>query len=123
MPLQLAAEPMLILDRKQSLAIPLRIDAVDRGTSLVLVVEGELDLISSPALDAALRWAEGTDTPRIVIDLHGVSFIDSTGLHVLINHACAQEHAGRIRLTNASARAQRLFELSGAVDHLPFLAD
>jgi anti-sigma B factor antagonist len=103
-------------------AAPLRIETVERGGSLVLVVEGELDIATSPLLDDALMEAQATDAPRIVVDLFAVSFIDSTGLHVLIKHARASEGSPRIHLTKGSPQVQRLFELTGAFDYLPFVS-
>jgi anti-anti-sigma factor len=101
--------------------IPLKIETVERGGPLVLVVEGELDITTSHLLDEALAQALGTDASEIVVDLLAVSFIDSTGLHVLIRHA--EESHGRLRLTKGSPQAQRLFELSGALDYLPFVRE
>ncbi|MBV8219807.1 MAG: STAS domain-containing protein, partial [Solirubrobacterales bacterium] len=97
--------------------VPLRIDTVERGGSLVLVVEGELDITTSHLLDDALVRARGTNATRIVVDLLAVSFIDSTGLHVLVKHSSTEGHRPRIYLTKGSPRAQRLFELTGAVDY------
>lgn len=116
-----AAEPASIPSRK--LVILLTIDTVERGDSLVLRVEGELDISTAHLLDEALVRAQDTDAARIVVDLIAVSFIDSTGLHVLIKHALADESRGRIRLTKGSPQAQRLFELTGALDYLPFVSD
>jgi anti-anti-sigma factor len=113
----------LILSRNQSLTAPLRIDTVERGGSLLLVVEGELDITTSHLLDEALVRARGSDAARILVDLLAVSFIDSTGLHVLIKHACADEAQPRVRLTKGSPEAQRLFQLSGALDYLPFVEE
>ncbi len=112
---------MLTSSRNQSLDIPLRIDTVRRDGSLVLIVEGELDISTSNLLDEALAWALSTDALSIVVDLHAVSFIDSTGLHVLISHA--QKSPRRVRLTSGSPQAQRLFELSGALEYLPFVSE
>jgi anti-anti-sigma factor len=112
---------MLIRSPSPTLDIPVTIDTVGRDGSLVLVVEGELDIATSHLLDEALERAVSTDALSIVIDLGAVSFIDSTGLHVLIRHA--QESRPRIRLTKGSAQVQRLFELSGALDYLPFVSD
>ena len=102
---------------------PLRIDTVGRDDSLVLVVHGELDIVTSPLLDETLLRARGTSTPSIVVDLHAVSFIDSTGLHVLIKHVQAEDDRARIRLTKGSPQTQRLFELIGAADYLPFVSE
>jgi anti-sigma B factor antagonist len=120
---QLAAEPRLILPRTQSLDTPLRIDVVERDGSLVLIVEGELDIATAPLLDEALLGARGTDVEGIVVDLDAVSFMDSTGLHVLINHACAAGGGPPIRLTKGSPQVQRLFELSGTLDYLTFVSE
>jgi anti-sigma B factor antagonist len=117
----LAAEPWLVPSRKQSVATILNIDTVERGDSLVLMVEGELDISNTHLLDEALVRAQETDAVKIVVDLQAVSFIDSTGLHVLIKHACGEESRGRIRLTTGSRQVQRLFELTGARDYLPFV--
>lgn len=102
---------------------PLRIDTVERSGSLVLVVEGELEITTSPLLDKALVRARGTDATRIVVDLDAVSFIDSTGLHVLIRHTDSDDSRPRIHLTKGSPQVQRLFELSGAADFLPFVSE
>ena len=118
---KLAVERTLISSRIQSLDIPLRIDTVGRDGSLVIVVEGELDITTSHLLDDALARALSTDALSIVVDLVAVSFIDSTGLHVLIRHA--EEGRPRVRLTKGSPQAQRLFELSGALGYLPFVCD
>ena len=103
--------------------IPLKIDIEERDGSLVLAVEGELDIVTSPVLDDALERARATDAETIVVDLLGISFIDSTGLHVLIKHVRAEDGRPRIRLRNGSPQAQRLFELSGTREYLPLDPD
>lgn len=100
--------------------VPLRIDTVERDGSLVLAVQGELDISTSPLLDEALARARATDAARIVVDLRKIGFMDSTGLHVLIKHARAENGRSRLRLTKASPQAQRLFQLSGTLEYLPF---
>jgi anti-sigma B factor antagonist len=107
----------------QSVDIPLRIDTVERGGSLVLVLQGEIDIATSHLLDDALLRAQSTDAAMIVVDLLAVSFIDSSGLHVLIRHASAEESRDRIRLAKASPQVQRIFRLSGASDYLPFVSE
>jgi anti-anti-sigma factor len=111
----------LILSRNQTLDAPLRIHAVEHDGSIVLGVEGELDIVTSPLLDEALLRARATDATSIVVDLSKISFIDSTGLHVLFKHAQAEEGRARLHLTRGSPQAERLFELSGVKDYLPFI--
>ncbi len=102
---------------------PLKIDTVGRDGSLVLVVQGELDLATAPRLDEALADAIATGASSIVVDLQAVSFMDSSGLHVLIRHAHREDGHARVRLTKGSPAVQRVFELSGAFEYLPFVSD
>jgi anti-anti-sigma factor len=105
------------------LDVSLRIETVECDGSLVLAAEGELDIVSSPLLDEALVRARATDAASIVVDIVKISFIDSTGLHVLIKHVDTENGRARIRLTKGSPETQRLFELSGAMEYLPFVSD
>jgi anti-sigma B factor antagonist len=104
-------------------AVPLRIDTIERDDSLVLAVHGELDITTSPLLDAALTRARDTAARSIMVDLGAVSFIDSTALHVLISHVRAEDDRARVRLTKGSRQTQRVFELSGVSEQLPFVPE
>jgi anti-anti-sigma factor len=100
----------------------LQIDVVECDGSLTLRVEGEIDIATAPLLEEELERAQGSDAETIVVDLDQVDFIDSTGLHVLIRHsALSSQNGGRLRLTEGSKQVQRLFRLTGTMDHLPFL--
>ena len=107
----------------QGLNLPLRIETVGRDGALVVVVQGELDMATSPQLDEALAEARDTNAASILVDLKGVSFIDSTGLNVLMRHVCAEDDRARFRLTRASAQAQRLFQLTGTSKYLRFVPE
>ena len=119
---KLGMELTLIPSQQPIVDAPLTIDTVGRDGSLVLVVEGELDIATSSLLDEALVRARGTNAASIVVDLRAVSFIDSSGLHVLIRHTRQEDGRARVRLTRGSPQTQRLFELSGAMHHLPFVS-
>ena len=113
----------MILSPTDPLTAPLKIDSVERSGSLVLVLEGEIDITTAHLLDEALADAVSSDAVRIVVDLRRVSFMDSTGLHVLIKHAGQEDGCPRIRLTKGSPQVQRLFELTSAEDYLPFVSE
>jgi anti-sigma B factor antagonist len=100
------------------------INFVERGGSLILVVDGELDLATAPQLDEALTRAQAGGVSELVVDLDQVGFVDSSGLHVLIMHVGRMgENGRRLRLTKGSPQVRRLFELSGVSDRLPFVED
>jgi anti-sigma B factor antagonist len=54
------------------------------GDSVTVFVAGEIDLSTADQLDAAIREAEKTEISQIVVDLSALSFVDSTGLSVLL---------------------------------------
>ena len=56
-----------------------------------------------------------------VVDLDKVSFMDSSGLHVLIAHACVNGDQERVRLTRGSAQVRRVFDLVGVSNRLAFV--
>lgn len=89
------------------------------GTGFVLSVYGELDVASGPILEKRIKRLQWAGAAAIVIDLSGLDFIDSTGLHVLIR---AQRRAGEGQLTllRGSRNVHRVFELTGTDALLPF---
>jgi anti-sigma B factor antagonist len=96
----------------------------DHGTLLDVTVTddgfrlaGEIDAASSVALAAQLdRLPVG---PRVVLDLAAVTFIDSSGLRVLIDaHRRAESEGRLVVIANPSPPVCRLFEISGLTNHL-----
>jgi len=58
--------------------------AMDHGTSAVVTVAGELDVVTSPRLEAALLELVEGGIRRLVLDVRGLTFVDSTGLRGLV---------------------------------------
>jgi len=83
------------------------------GTVVLIVLDGEMDLMSSDAFSrrfAQLGLEQGT---RLIIDLAGVTFIDSSGINVLVQAARAVEAAGGSAVLAApSPSTQRVFEIA-----------
>jgi anti-sigma B factor antagonist len=89
------------------------------GGERVVRVHGELDIATAGHLErAVLRPRE--PGARVVLDLAGLRFMDSTGLRVLMR-ARSEANAGRwkLYLRNVPANVQRLFSISGVHDAVP----
>jgi anti-sigma B factor antagonist len=86
-----------------------------------LVLSGELDLASRPLFDDALHCIEQRQAAALVLDLSEVTFMDSTGLHgVLAAKSLCARSGCEFVVVRGSSQVQRLFELSGVLDELPF---
>jgi len=82
---------------------------------------GELDLSATEALNAELFRAEESSARRIVLDLGGVEFIDSSGLELLmIAKRRSDADAGRFRVRPGRDQVTRLLALTGMDEFLPF---
>jgi anti-sigma B factor antagonist len=84
-----------------------------------VVVTGELDLLTSPQLQEALAsLIQGEGAQRVVADLTGVTFFDSSALNVVLQ---AQREAGEreveLELVPSPA-VSRVIELTGVAEHL-----
>jgi anti-anti-sigma factor len=91
--------------------------AGEGGTTVRL--EGELDLSWSRELESALRDAQGTaGTEGVVIDLAGLTFVDSSGLLVLLTAHRRAQPAVPLRLRGARGQVKRVFELTGLSEAL-----
>src|SRR5437763_8992646 len=99
------------------------INTIKRGDTIVLLVEGEVDIATAPVLEQRLTEAEAGDAPIVIVDLDAVTFMDSTGLQVLVGHVMSEKDGKRLRLTRGSAQVQLLFTVSGMLEHLPFVEE
>ena len=82
--------------------------------SVVLTIRGDLDVDTAPALREALQRALERPRPRVVVDMSGLQFCDSTGLSAFVvgaKHAAAQ--GGWLRLAAPSDWVRGLFDTLG----------
>jgi anti-sigma B factor antagonist len=86
----------------------------DADGSLVLVVTGDVDLLTAPALERGLRDLAQQRPPRAILDLAAVSFIDSSGVRAIISgHRVLEEGSTTLVLRSPSDAARRLLEITG----------
>lgn len=88
-----------------------------------IVLIGEADLLGAPNIEAAFADAAAGDARRIVVDLRKLTFIDSSGLQTLITgHQQCLARDRELSIVPGPASVQRLFEIAGMSDALPFCA-
>ena len=93
------------------------------GTSAVVIgVNGELDLASSPALEQELERGAAAQAEVVIVDLRNLEFMDSTGLSVIVRaHQRAEDEARELHLVRGPAQVMRLLDLTGIAERLSLL--
>lgn len=86
---------------------------------VVLSLRGELDLASAPLLQSEIESSQITTATTVVLDLQELTFIDSTGLRVLLRaHERSRESGQEFAVTRGSQQVQRLLSITGVDSHL-----
>ena len=85
-----------------------------------VALAGELDFAT--AFDAEMRLEQAIRAAdEVVVDLSGLEFIDSTGIRTLLEaHQAARREGVTLRFLPGPVAVQRVFEISGLLDELPF---
>lgn len=93
----------------------LAITAEVQGTSTVLRLAGELDLLSADALLQAVQTVLREHRPhRLVLDLAKLTFVDSYGLAVFVSVQQLMNHRGRqLRLMHPLPQVAKVLRLTG----------
>ena len=102
-----------------------RNDAIDvtvHGDTTKAAVAGDFDMQATFSVEPALEVA--LDRPglsALEVDLSRLRFIDSTGIGVLLRvEAEARERGVALTIRPAPPEVQRIFDVTGVVDALPF---
>ncbi len=84
------------------------------GKHAVAEVTGELDVYTAPALEELLGDLVDAGKVDIVVDLTGVTFMDSTGLGLLIKVLkWTREHDGSLRIVANTEKVLKVFRVTG----------
>jgi anti-sigma B factor antagonist len=78
-------------------------------------VQGEIDLYTVPKLQRELATVLATGDPvRLIVDLSGVDFCDSTGVNVLLAaHRQAREKGGDLELAAPRPAVRKILQVTG----------
>jgi anti-sigma B factor antagonist len=92
----------------------LSMTASSAGARTVLEVRGEVDVHTATQLQDRLLALIAAGRQPVVVDLTGLSFLDSTGLGVLVTaRNQAQQDGAELRLVCTSDRMLKLFRITG----------
>lgn len=87
---------------------------------LLVTVTGALDLHSAPPLTEALQPLLGARGRTVLVDLAGVTFLDSSGLTCLIAaYRTTRDTGARVALVAPSPPVRAMLELTGVDQVLP----
>jgi anti-sigma B factor antagonist len=95
----------------------------DRAGWKIVVVEGEIDLSTAPALRQTLATETDGGANRVAVDLRSVGFMDSMGLGVLIGaRRRLTELGGDLALVCVGGPVRRVLDVSGLADIFTIVA-
>ncbi len=94
--------------------VDLGLDVSERDGYSVLAVSGEVDVATVPRLREQLHGLVAEGNIRIIVDLDGVDFLDSTGLGVLVGALKrVRSNDGELALVCTQPRIRKVFEVTG----------
>jgi anti-anti-sigma factor len=84
-----------------------------------LALDGEFDLSNAIQVEDALKEIERDRPPLLVLDLRELTFMDSTGLRVMVSaDARARDDSRRLAIVQGPETVHRVFRITGLDDHL-----
>lgn len=93
----------------------LTIESERTDSGITVAIAGDLDFATAPQLAEALEHLGNRETDRVVVNCARVSFLDSSGLNVLVK-AWSEAKAGdqdRFAVVDPAPQIRRVFEICG----------
>jgi anti-anti-sigma factor len=91
----------------------------NNGNMVRLALAGEFDLSNAAQVEDALKEIEHEHPPLLVLDLRELTFMDSTGLRVMVSaDARARDDSRRLAVVQGPESVHRVFRITGLDDHL-----
>ena len=87
------------------------------GTALEIALEGRLDTMTAPELEAELNQSLGS-ADSLKLDFSKLEYISSAGLRVLLSAHKVMSAKGGMKVTNVNEIVQEVFEVTGFADIL-----
>jgi anti-sigma B factor antagonist len=99
---------------------PFAVEIRPAREQVIVAPRGELDFATAERVEAEIDRLAEAGFDQIVLDLRGLSFMDSTGVWLVL--AQVRRPDATVRLVDGAASVARVFDLTGVRPELPFLA-
>ena len=87
------------------------------GSKLTIALEGRLDTVTAPQLEAELRTAV-SGVSELIFDLGTLDYVSSAGLRVLLSAQKVMNRQGSMVVRNVKPEIMEIFDVTGFVDIL-----
>jgi anti-sigma B factor antagonist len=96
--------------------VELNVSSRSQGDHAIVIATGEIDLYTAPRLHSELAAVIDRSAPasKIIVDMSGVEFCDSTGMNVLLS--ClrhARERGGELELAAPRQAVRKILQVTG----------
>jgi anti-sigma B factor antagonist len=98
---------------------PFSVELVPERETLVVAAHGELDISAVAELRTALDEARAAGFEQVVLDLAGLTFMDSAGVALVLTAATDRPGRPAVAVDPGYGAARRLLALTGVLDRLP----
>jgi anti-sigma B factor antagonist len=97
--------------------VALTVEQEQHGSRRILIVDGELDLVTAPQLTSVAFTLAESGEPDVIIDAQRLEFCDSAGLTAFVRVANRlQPSGGRLAIAGPNTMVRRVLEVSGLVE-------
>ena len=99
----------------EAMLTPLTLERRGTAKNPVVVVHGEIDVATSPMLRSELASVLATQPADVTLDLHDVSFVDSSGLGVMVGALKRLREGGgeRFAIVDPQDSVRKVFDITG----------
>jgi anti-sigma B factor antagonist len=114
--------PIMPFDRSE--LEPFRCEVAPHRDEVVVRPVGELDLATVPLVDEQLAELSSSGFTRLVLDLRGVRFLDSTGIRMLVAwHGRSTNDGVAFSVIPGPPVVQRVLEITGVDGRLTYASE
>jgi anti-sigma B factor antagonist len=102
-------------DATEAVLTPLTLERGGTASSPVIVARGEIDVATSPMLRSELTSVLAQHPEELTLDLRGVTFVDSSGLGVLVGalKRLRESGGGQFTVVDAQDPVRKVFDITG----------